>query len=179
MNGPSRSRGASRRSYWLCRPRGSGSALGNSGRPRARLATGRYLWRDLEYHRLKDLGRPEQIFQLQGKGLEFEFPSLRWLDNPGAKRTICLHDLRLLWGLPSSWPRSKVSSSPPGSSPAPVPGAWARPDFVFRWPPTFSTGRGTGCGSSGSLPPGCWRLSHRSGARDQEPGRTARLRDPA
>jgi hypothetical protein len=38
--------------------------------------------RDLGLHRLKDLGRPEQIFQLQGEGLEFEFPPLRSLDNP-------------------------------------------------------------------------------------------------
>ncbi|MGA3354978.1 MAG: adenylate/guanylate cyclase domain-containing protein [Acidimicrobiales bacterium] len=38
--------------------------------------------RDLGLHRLKDLGRPEQIFQFQGEGLEFEFPSLRSLDNP-------------------------------------------------------------------------------------------------
>jgi predicted ATPase/class 3 adenylate cyclase len=38
--------------------------------------------RDLGLHRLKDLGRPEQIFQLQGEGLQFEFPPLRSLDNP-------------------------------------------------------------------------------------------------
>ena len=38
--------------------------------------------RDLGLHRLKDLGRPEQIFQFQGEGLEFDFPPLRSLDNP-------------------------------------------------------------------------------------------------
>ena len=38
--------------------------------------------RDLGPHRLKDLGRPEQIFQLQAKGLVAEFPPLRSLDNP-------------------------------------------------------------------------------------------------
>ncbi len=38
--------------------------------------------RDLGLHRLKDLGRPEQIFQFQGEGLEVEFPPLRSLDNP-------------------------------------------------------------------------------------------------
>lgn len=37
---------------------------------------------DLGLHRLKDLGCPEQIFQFQGEGLEFEFPPLRSLDNP-------------------------------------------------------------------------------------------------
>ena len=38
--------------------------------------------RDLGLHRLKDLGRPEQIFQFEGSGLEFEFPPLRSLDSP-------------------------------------------------------------------------------------------------
>ena len=38
--------------------------------------------RDLGPHRLKDLGRPEQIFQLQAEGLAAEFPPLRSLDNP-------------------------------------------------------------------------------------------------
>jgi len=39
--------------------------------------------RDLGLHRLKDLGRPEQIFQLQADGLPAAFPPLRSLDNPG------------------------------------------------------------------------------------------------
>ncbi len=38
--------------------------------------------RDLGLHRLKDLGRPEQIYQLQAVGLRSEFPPLRSLDNP-------------------------------------------------------------------------------------------------
>jgi predicted ATPase/class 3 adenylate cyclase len=38
--------------------------------------------RDLGLHRLKDLGRPEQIFQLQADGLRVAFPPLRSLDNP-------------------------------------------------------------------------------------------------
>jgi class 3 adenylate cyclase len=38
--------------------------------------------RDLGLHRLKDLGRPEQIFQLQVEGLPRDFPPLRSLDNP-------------------------------------------------------------------------------------------------
>jgi predicted ATPase/class 3 adenylate cyclase len=37
---------------------------------------------DLGVHRLKDLGRPEQIFQLQAAGLQAEFPPLRSLGNP-------------------------------------------------------------------------------------------------
>ena len=38
--------------------------------------------RDLGSHRLKDLGRPEQIFQLEAAGLPPAFPPLRSLDNP-------------------------------------------------------------------------------------------------
>jgi predicted ATPase/class 3 adenylate cyclase len=37
---------------------------------------------DLGVHRLKDLGRPERIFQLTAAGLEAEFPPLRSLGNP-------------------------------------------------------------------------------------------------
>jgi predicted ATPase/class 3 adenylate cyclase len=38
--------------------------------------------KDLGVHRLKDLGRPERIFQLQAQGLQAEFPPLRSLGNP-------------------------------------------------------------------------------------------------
>jgi predicted ATPase len=38
--------------------------------------------RDLGPHRLKDLGHPERLFQLQAPGLDHEFPRLRSLDNP-------------------------------------------------------------------------------------------------
>jgi predicted ATPase len=37
---------------------------------------------DLGIHRLKDLDRPEEVFQLDIEGLEAEFPPLRSLDNP-------------------------------------------------------------------------------------------------
>jgi predicted ATPase/class 3 adenylate cyclase/tRNA A-37 threonylcarbamoyl transferase component Bud32 len=38
--------------------------------------------RDLGEHRLKDLGRPERVFQIVADGLLSEFPPLRSLDNP-------------------------------------------------------------------------------------------------
>ena len=38
--------------------------------------------RDLGLHRLKDLGRPEQIFQLEAEFLQATFPELASLDNP-------------------------------------------------------------------------------------------------
>jgi predicted ATPase/class 3 adenylate cyclase len=44
--------------------------------------------RDLGLHRLKDLGRPEQIFQLDAAGLPAEFPPLRSLDNPALPNNL-------------------------------------------------------------------------------------------
>ena len=44
--------------------------------------------RDLGHHRLKDLGRPEQIFQLQAPGLQPEFSPLRSLDNPALPNNL-------------------------------------------------------------------------------------------
>ena len=37
---------------------------------------------DLGVHRLKDLGRPERLFQLAGRGMQASFPPLRSLGNP-------------------------------------------------------------------------------------------------
>jgi class 3 adenylate cyclase len=44
--------------------------------------------RDLGVHRLKDLGRPEQIFQLCMAGLPGEFPPLRSLGNPALANNL-------------------------------------------------------------------------------------------
>ena len=43
---------------------------------------------DLEVHRLKDLGRPERIFQLQAAGLQARFPPLRSLGNPALRNNL-------------------------------------------------------------------------------------------
>jgi predicted ATPase/class 3 adenylate cyclase len=43
---------------------------------------------DLGMHRLKDLGRPERIFQLQAAGLPAEFPPLRSLGNPALPNNL-------------------------------------------------------------------------------------------
>jgi predicted ATPase/class 3 adenylate cyclase len=43
---------------------------------------------DRGVHRLKDLGRPEQIFQLQAAGLRAEFPPLRSLGNPALPNNL-------------------------------------------------------------------------------------------
>ncbi|MGB9112938.1 MAG: adenylate/guanylate cyclase domain-containing protein [Acidimicrobiales bacterium] len=44
--------------------------------------------RDLGLHRLKDLGLPEQIFQVESDGLEFDFAPLRSLDNPALPNNL-------------------------------------------------------------------------------------------
>ena len=43
---------------------------------------------DLGVHRLKDLGRPERIFQLQAARLQAGFPPLRSLDNPALPNNL-------------------------------------------------------------------------------------------
>jgi Adenylate and Guanylate cyclase catalytic domain len=43
---------------------------------------------DLGSHRLKDLGRPEQIFQLRAAGLQAKFPPLRSLGNPALPNNL-------------------------------------------------------------------------------------------
>jgi predicted ATPase/class 3 adenylate cyclase len=43
---------------------------------------------DLGSHRLKDLGRPERIFQLHAAGLQAEFPPLRSLGNPALPNNL-------------------------------------------------------------------------------------------
>jgi len=44
--------------------------------------------KDLGVHRLKDLGRPERIFQLEAAGLPAEFPPLRSLGNPALRNNL-------------------------------------------------------------------------------------------
>jgi predicted ATPase/class 3 adenylate cyclase len=44
--------------------------------------------KDLGVHRLKDLGRPERIFQLQAAGLQAEFPPPRSLGNPALPNNL-------------------------------------------------------------------------------------------
>jgi len=44
--------------------------------------------KDLGLHRLRDGGRPEQVFQLQAEGLPTAFPPLRSLDNPKLRNNL-------------------------------------------------------------------------------------------
>ena len=43
---------------------------------------------DLGEHQLKDLGRPEQVFQVVAEGLPTSFPPLRSLDNPALRHNL-------------------------------------------------------------------------------------------
>lgn len=44
--------------------------------------------RELGLHRLKDLGQPEHLFQVEAPGLEPDFPPLRSLDNPALQNNL-------------------------------------------------------------------------------------------
>ena len=44
--------------------------------------------RELGTHRLKDLSRPEEVFQLVAEGLEADFPPLRSLDDPSPPNNL-------------------------------------------------------------------------------------------
>jgi predicted ATPase/class 3 adenylate cyclase len=46
---------------------------------------------DLGLHRLKDLGQPEHVYQLQVEGLDGQFPPLRSLDNPELGNNLPRH----------------------------------------------------------------------------------------
>jgi predicted ATPase/class 3 adenylate cyclase len=46
---------------------------------------------DLGLHRLKDLSRPEHLYQLEGEGLATDFPPLRSLDNPALANNLPFH----------------------------------------------------------------------------------------
>jgi predicted ATPase len=52
--------------------------------------------KDLGVHRLKDLGRPERIFQLQAAGLQAQFPPLRSLGNPALPNNLPAQPTRFI-----------------------------------------------------------------------------------
>ena len=67
---------------------GAGAGVGGGGGAGAgRAAAGRGAGRSGR-HRLKDLGRPERIFQLTAAGLPAEFPPLRSLGNPALPNNL-------------------------------------------------------------------------------------------
>ena len=67
---------------------------------------------DLGVHRLKDLGRPEQIFQLNAAGLRAEFPPLRSLGNPALPNNLPAQLADVHRPVTGNWQRSGPWSSP-------------------------------------------------------------------
>ena len=83
--------------------------------------------KDLGVHRLKDLGRPERIFQLQAAGLQAEFPPLRSLGNPALPNNLPAQPTRFIGrGRELSEVRALVESSRLVTLTGPA--AAARPD---------------------------------------------------
>ena len=100
---------------------------------------------DLGVHRLKDLGRPERIFQLHAAGLPAGFPPLRSLGNPALPNNLPAQ-LSAFIGRDREMAevRALVESSRLVTLTGPA-GA-ARPGWACRWPPSCWTGPGTGYG---------------------------------
>ena len=100
---------------------------------------------DLGVHRLKDLGRPERIFQLQAAGLQAEFPPLRSLGNPALPNNLPGQlsafigrdrEVREVRALVESARLVTLTGA----------GGAARPGWGCRWPPSCWMGPGMGSG---------------------------------
>ena len=100
---------------------------------------------DLGVHRLKDLGRPEQIFQLTAAGLQTEFPPLRSLGNSALANNLPAQ-LSAFIGRDREVAevRALVESSRLVTLTGPA-GA-GRPGWACRWRPSWWTGPGTAYG---------------------------------
>jgi class 3 adenylate cyclase len=100
---------------------------------------------DLGSHRLKDLGRPERIFQLHGPGLPAEFPPLRSLGNPALQNNL---PAQLSAFVGRKREVSEVRALVQSSRLVTLTGAGgrARPGWACRWPLSCWTGPGTGSG---------------------------------
>ena len=101
---------------------------------------------DLGVHRLKDLGRPERIFQLTAAGLPAQFPPLRSLGNPALANNLPAQlstfigrdrEVAEVRALVESCRLVTLGRGRRGR---------VRPGWACRWPPSCWTGPGTGCG---------------------------------
>ena len=100
---------------------------------------------DLGVHRLKDLGRPERIFQLRAAGLQAGFPPLRSLDNPALANNLPAELARFIGrGRELAEVRALLGSSRLVTLTGA--GGAARPGWACRWPPSCWMGRGMGSG---------------------------------
>jgi class 3 adenylate cyclase len=101
--------------------------------------------RDLGVHRLKDLGCPEQIFQLDAAGLPAGFPPLRSLGNPALQHNL---PAQLASFIGRDRELSEVRALVESCRLVTLtgPGGRARPGWACRWPPSCWMGPGMGSG---------------------------------
>ncbi len=100
---------------------------------------------DLGVHRLKDLGRPEQIFQLTAAALPAQFPPLRSLGNPALANNL---PAQLSTFIGRDREVAEVRALVESCRLVTLAGAGGRvrPGWACRWPPSCWMGPGTGCG---------------------------------
>ena len=120
---------------------------------------------DVGVHRLKDLGRPEQIFQLRAAGLRAEFPPLRSLGNPALPNNLPAQ-LSAFIGRDRELAEVRALVESARLVTLTGPADAARPGWGCMWPPSCWMGPGTGCGwRSWPRSPTRTRCRRRSAAR--------------
>ena len=100
---------------------------------------------DLGSHRLKDLSRPELIFQLQAAGLRAEFPPLRSLGNPALPNNLPAQ-LSTFIGREREVAEVRALVESARLVTLTGPAGAARRDWGCRWPPSCWMGPGMGSG---------------------------------
>jgi class 3 adenylate cyclase len=100
---------------------------------------------DLGVHRLKDLGRPERIFQLQAAGLPAGFPPLRSLGNPALPNNLPVQ-LSAFIGRAREVAEVRALVESGRMVTLTGPAGAGRRGWGCRWRPSYSTGPGTGSG---------------------------------
>ena len=95
--------------------------------------------RDLGDHQLKDLGRPERIFQLDADGLLAEFPPLRSLGHPALPNNL---PAQLATFIGREREQSEIRALVGSARLVTLtgPAGRARPGWPCRWPPSCWTG---------------------------------------
>ena len=102
---------------------------------------------DLGVHRLKDLGRPERIFQLTAAGLPAGFPPLRSLGNPALPNNLP-GQLSAFIGRDREVAEVRALVESARLVTLTGPAGAGRPGWGCRWPPGCWMGPGTGSGWS-------------------------------
>ena len=96
-------------------------------------------------HRLKDLGRPERIFQLRAAGLQAEFPPLRSLGSPALPNNLPAQ-LSAFVGRDREVAEVRALVESARLVTLTGPAGRVRPGWGCRWPPSCWMGPGMGSG---------------------------------